>query len=84
MPATTYKAVGIDGIPRARAQGTRLGRPRAIVPFERVQGVASLPIGQAARTLRVSRSTLKRWRRQMSEPARGPCPSRRRSGEGVR
>jgi DNA invertase Pin-like site-specific DNA recombinase len=51
------------GLQRARAQGTRLGRPRAVVPFERVQGVASLPVDQAARTLGVSRSTLKRWRR---------------------
>ncbi len=51
------------GLQRARAQGTRLGRPRAAVPIERVQGVAGLPLGQAARTLGVSRSTVKRWRK---------------------
>jgi DNA invertase Pin-like site-specific DNA recombinase len=62
------------GLQRARAQGTRLGRPRAVVPFERVQGVASLPVDQAAGTLGVSRSTIKRWRRQMSELNRCPVP----------
>jgi DNA invertase Pin-like site-specific DNA recombinase len=62
------------GLQRARAQGTRLGRPRAVVPFERVQGVASLPVDQAAGTLGVSRSTIKRWRRQMSELANGLVP----------
>jgi DNA invertase Pin-like site-specific DNA recombinase len=66
------------GLQRARAQGTRLGRPRAVVPSERVQGVASLPVDQAARALGVSRSTLKRWRRQMSESTRVPGSSWRR------
>jgi DNA invertase Pin-like site-specific DNA recombinase len=65
---------GRAGLQRARAQGIRLGRPPAVVPFERVQGVASLPADQAAGTLGVSRSTIKRWRRQMSELARGPVP----------
>jgi DNA invertase Pin-like site-specific DNA recombinase len=62
------------GLLRAKAQGIRLGRPPAVVPFERVQGVASLPVDQAARALGVSRSTLKRWRRQLSESDRGPVP----------
>ena len=64
----------LAGLQRARTQGTRLGRPRALVPFERVQEVTGLPVDQAARTLGVSRSTLKRWRRQMIGTARGPAP----------
>jgi DNA invertase Pin-like site-specific DNA recombinase len=40
------------GLGRARAQGRRLGRPRARVPIERVQGVAGLPIAAAARATR--------------------------------
>ncbi|CEF49022.1 unnamed protein product [uncultured bacterium] len=62
------------GLLRAKAHGIRLGRPPAVVPFERVQGVASLPVDQAAGTLGVSRSTIKRWRRQMSELANVPVP----------
>jgi DNA invertase Pin-like site-specific DNA recombinase len=54
----------LAGLQRARTQGRRLGRPRAMVPIERLQRVASLPIDEAARTLGVSTSTLKRWRRQ--------------------
>ena len=53
----------LAGLQRARMQGRRLGRPRALVPFERVQAVSRLPIDEAAVTLAVSRSTLKRWRR---------------------
>jgi DNA invertase Pin-like site-specific DNA recombinase len=52
------------GLARARTQGKRLGRPKALVPVHRLQGVAELPIDAAAVTLGVSRSTLKRWRRQ--------------------
>jgi DNA invertase Pin-like site-specific DNA recombinase len=62
------------GLQRAKAQGVRLGRPPAFVPFERVQRVASLPVDQAAVTLGVSRSTIKRWRRQLSELANGLVP----------
>jgi hypothetical protein len=58
----------LAGLQRARAQGTRLGRPRATVPVDRVQNVRSLSIDEAARTLGVSRSTLKRWRRQVAGP----------------
>jgi DNA invertase Pin-like site-specific DNA recombinase len=65
------------GLQRARAQGIRLGRPRTVVPFERIQRVAGLPVDQAALALGVSRSTLKRWRRQMSGSLRAPAPSRR-------
>jgi putative DNA-invertase from lambdoid prophage Rac len=53
----------LAGLQRARTQGTRLGRPRAVVPIDRVERVSGLPIDEAALTLGVSRSTLKRWRR---------------------
>lgn len=52
---------------RARTQGTRLGRPRVLVPSERVKGVAGLSVDAAAHALGVSRSTLKRWRRQVQQ-----------------
>ncbi len=55
------------GLQRARAQGTRLGRPRALIPIARVHGVGGLPIDEAALALGVSRSTLKRWRRQVQQ-----------------
>ena len=55
------------GLQRARTQGVRLGRPRARVPLERLQRVASLPTYEAATILGVSRSTLKRWRRQVQQ-----------------
>ncbi len=55
------------GLARARAQGQRLGRPKARVPVERLQTVAGLSVDDAARTLAVSRSTLKRWRRQVQQ-----------------
>jgi putative DNA-invertase from lambdoid prophage Rac len=54
----------LAGLHRARAQGRRLGRPKARVPLERLQGVAELSTGAAAQQLAVSRSTVKRWRRQ--------------------
>ena len=56
---------------RARAQGRRLGRPRALVPIERVQKVSGLSVDDAALSLGVSRSTLKRWRRQAAESGCG-------------
>lgn len=55
------------GLQRARTQGTRLGRPRVLVPSERVKGVAGLSVDAAAHALGVSRSTLKRWRRQVQQ-----------------
>ena len=51
------------GLARAKAQGTRLGRPVAVVPVERLAAVAALSNADAARRLGVSVSTLKRWRR---------------------
>ena len=55
------------GLQRARTQGKRLGRPRAVVPLERLQRVAGLPVDAAAERLGVSRSTVKRWRRQVQQ-----------------
>ena len=53
------------GLARVRANGTRLGRPRAVVPAARVTAVAHLSTREAAGQLRVSVSTLKRWRRAL-------------------
>ena len=51
------------GLERARAQGTRLGRPKGTVPVERLSSVAHLSLTEGAAALGTSRSTLKRWRR---------------------
>jgi hypothetical protein len=51
------------GLQRARAQGKRLGRPKARPPIERLQKLAGLPVHVAAERLGVSSSTVKRWRR---------------------
>ena len=53
------------GLARVRANGTRLGRPRAVVPTAKVASVAHLSTREAATQLRVSVSTLKRWRRAL-------------------
>ena len=55
------------GLQRARTQGKRLGRPRASPPVERLDAVSRLPVEGAARALGVSRSTIKRWRRQVQQ-----------------
>ncbi|MBI4266468.1 MAG: recombinase family protein [Acidobacteria bacterium] len=57
----------LAGLQRARTQGKRLGRPQARPPIERLQTVAGLSIDLAAERLGVSRSTLKRWRRQVQQ-----------------
>lgn len=57
----------LAGLQRARKQGRRLGRPRAHVPVERVRRVDDLPVDVAAERLGVSRSTVKRWRRQVQQ-----------------
>src|SRR5262245_46510149 len=54
----------LAGLQRAKSQGKRLGRPVARVPVERLAEVTTLPLDAAAAHLGVSRSTLKRWRRQ--------------------
>ena len=53
------------GLARARAQGRRLGRPRALPPLERLRLVDGLSADVAGARLGVSRSTIKRWRRQV-------------------
>jgi DNA invertase Pin-like site-specific DNA recombinase len=51
------------GLQRARAQGTRLGRPTSAVPLDRLASVEQLSLTDGAISLGVSRSTLKHWRR---------------------
>ena len=50
------------GLSRAKANGKRLGRPQARIPVERLAAVSDLSHSEAARSLRVSVSTVKRWR----------------------
>jgi DNA invertase Pin-like site-specific DNA recombinase len=57
----------LAGLRRARTQGKRLGRPKASVPLARVQHVGDLSVHDAATVLGVSRSTVKRWRRQVQQ-----------------
>jgi putative DNA-invertase from lambdoid prophage Rac len=57
----------LAGLQRARTQGKRLGRPKGAPPVERLQRVSSLSVDDAAESLGVSRSTLKRWRRQVQQ-----------------
>ena len=53
------------GLSRARANGKRLGRPRSRVPVERLARVSDLSHAEAARSLGVSLSTVKRWRNRV-------------------
>jgi DNA invertase Pin-like site-specific DNA recombinase len=62
------------GLQRARAQGTRLGRPRQMVPTVRVEAVGDLTVEAAARILGVSRSTVKRWRRAVQKTSAPGLP----------
>ena len=55
------------GLARARRNGTRLGRPEATIPADRVAAVAALSIAAGAGPLGVSPSTLKRWRRKVGQ-----------------
>jgi putative DNA-invertase from lambdoid prophage Rac len=57
----------LAGLQRVRAQGKRLGRPRALIPIERLQRADGLPLQAAAERLGVSLSTVKRWRRQVQQ-----------------
>ena len=54
----------IAGLARARAQGTRLGRPRRDVPGAGLAVVAEKSLNEAASELGVSRSTLQRRLRE--------------------
>jgi DNA invertase Pin-like site-specific DNA recombinase len=49
------------GLARAKAQGTKLGRPRRRIDPEALARVAGVPDREAARRLGVPRSTLQRW-----------------------
>ena len=49
--------------------------PFSDVPVERLQSVYGLSLADGARKLRVSVSTLKRWRRAAQEPFRNPSAS---------
>ena len=60
----------LAGLQRARAQGRRLGRPLARPPIDGLRRVAGLPVQVAAERLGVSRSTVKRWRRQIESAVR--------------
>ena len=53
------------GLARARRQGTQLGRPIVPVPCDRVASVAGMSVTEGAAEVAVSRSTLKRWRREV-------------------
>ena len=53
----------LAGLQRARAQGTRLGRPKVNPPAERLASVAHMSLTNAAAALGISRATVKRWRR---------------------
>ena len=55
------------GLARARTNGKRLGRPYVHVSRDRLAVVAGLPLKVAAARLRVSRSTLKRWRKRVQQ-----------------
>jgi DNA invertase Pin-like site-specific DNA recombinase len=57
----------VAGLQRAKKHGTRLGRPRVLVPVEQLRRVEQLPVDLAAERLGVSRSTVKRWRRQVQQ-----------------
>jgi DNA invertase Pin-like site-specific DNA recombinase len=52
------------GLARVKAEGRRLGRPTQPVPVEKLLAVGNLSVREAARKLRVSRSTVQRWRSQ--------------------
>ena len=55
------------GLARAKANGKRLGRPRQHVPTERLGRVRDLSHSEAAESLGVSLSTVKRWRREVQK-----------------
>ncbi len=54
------------GLARVRAEGRRLGRPAQAPPVETLAAVADLSVREAARKLRVSRSTVQRWRARVA------------------
>ena len=66
------------GLQRARAQGTRLGRPRQVVPESRLAPVRGLSARQAAARLGVSAATAHRW---LTRPPGGRQLDDREGGE---
>ena len=56
------------GLLRARAQGTRLGRPRHVVLESRLAPVRGLSVRQAAAKLGVSAATAHRWMKVLDTP----------------
>jgi DNA invertase Pin-like site-specific DNA recombinase len=64
------------GLARVRAEGRKLGRPPQPVPVDKLATVAGLSVRDGARKLRISRSTLQRWRAMARRTAsRDTCPS---------
>jgi DNA invertase Pin-like site-specific DNA recombinase len=53
----------LAGLSRARTQGKRLGRPKSLLPLDKLASVQNFSLDEGAAMLGVSRSTLKRWRR---------------------
>jgi DNA invertase Pin-like site-specific DNA recombinase len=49
------------GLQRARAQGKRLGRPKKVLPADRIEALRGLPVKEAAARLVVSVATAYRW-----------------------
>jgi DNA invertase Pin-like site-specific DNA recombinase len=60
----------LAGLHRARSQGKRLGRPHTAIPIDQLRRVDGLTVEVTAVRLGVSRSTIKRWRRQVQQT----CP----------
>jgi DNA invertase Pin-like site-specific DNA recombinase len=62
------------GLARVPAEGRKLGRPRQAVPLDKLATVEGLSVREAARKLRVSRSTVQRWRAAGRNPTtKGRC-----------
>ena len=55
------------GLARAKADGKRLGRPYAPIPTDRLLAVRDLSHAEAAQSLGVSLSTVKRWRKLVKQ-----------------
>ncbi len=62
------------GLSRAKANGIRLGRPVADIPADQLRAIAHMPHRQAARFLRCSLSTVKRWRKAVQQPPATDAP----------
>ena len=50
----------VAGLARARAHGTKLGRPEREIPADQIAAVRGLPVREAARRLGIPRTTLQR------------------------